>query len=283
MDPSAGNRQDRDQETRPASPPSPEPAAATASGRGGTSRGPCGAARLRSGDRARRRRGRCLARPHAGPLKDPGWWRGSSLQPADRMGQFLSGNHRLHCGDTPGHRRDRGGPAGEEARRRARRMLDWLVSIQLPEGGFQGGTIDHAPVVPVTFNTGQVLLGLAAGVEEFGEAYIEPMRRAADWLVATQDRDGCWRRHPSPFAAPGEKTYETHVAWGLLEADRVGRISVTENRPSRTSAGPWASRGRTAGSTTAASTIRRGRSPTRSATPCVGSSKDIGLHATRPC
>src|ERR1043166_7027136 len=46
---------------------------------------------------------------------------------------------------------------------RARRMLDWLVSIQFPEGGFQGGKIDAVPRVPVTFNTGQILLGLAAG------------------------------------------------------------------------------------------------------------------------
>ena len=117
--------------------------------------------------------------------------------------------------------RIRGGLVAQEARRRARRMLDWLVSIQFPEGGFQGGMIDEEPVVPVTFNTGQILLGLAAGVEEFGEAYIKPMNRAADWLVATQDRDGCWRRHPTPFAAPGEKSYETHVAWGLIEANRV--------------------------------------------------------------
>jgi Squalene-hopene cyclase C-terminal domain len=106
------------------------------------------------------------------------------------------------------------------ARERARRMLDWLVEIQLPGGGFQGGRIDSKPVVPVTFNTGQILLGLAAGQVEFGD-YEEPMVRAADWLVSSQDEDGCWRRHPTPFAARGEKAYETHVAWGLFEADRV--------------------------------------------------------------
>jgi hypothetical protein len=117
--------------------------------------------------------------------------------------------------------RSRGGEAAEEARRRARRMLDWLVGIQFPEGGFQGGMIGQTPVVPVTFNTGQILLGLAAGVEEFGDAYVKPMTRAADWLVAMQDPDGCWRRFPTPFAEPGEKAYETHVAWGLIEADRV--------------------------------------------------------------
>jgi len=113
---------------------------------------------------------------------------------------------------------DRAGNA--EIRERARRMADWLIAIQLPGGGFQGGKVDSRPVVPVTFNTGQILLGLAAAEATFG-GYRAAMRRAADWLVATQDPDGCWRMHPTPFAAGGVKAYETHVAWGLLEADRV--------------------------------------------------------------
>jgi hypothetical protein len=114
--------------------------------------------------------------------------------------------------------RRRGAP---ELAERARRMLDWLVGIQFPEGGFQGGMVDQLPRVPVTFNTGQILMGLAHGTATFGEAYREPMRRAADWLVATQDEDGKWSRHPTPFAAAGLKTYETHVAWGLFEAARL--------------------------------------------------------------
>ena len=47
------------------------------------------------------------------------------------------------------------------------------------------------------------------------------MIAAADWLVQTQDDDGCWRKHATPFAKPGEKVYETHVSWGLYEAARV--------------------------------------------------------------
>jgi hypothetical protein len=107
-----------------------------------------------------------------------------------------------------------------EALARARRMLDWLEAIQLEDGGFQGGLVDATPVVPVTFNTGQILLGLAAGVLEF-DAYQEAARRAADFLATTQDADGCWRRYPTPFARRGDKAYETHVSWGLIEADRV--------------------------------------------------------------
>jgi hypothetical protein len=104
---------------------------------------------------------------------------------------------------------------------RARKMLDWLVSIQMPSGAFQGGVMGESPVVPVTFNTGQILLGLAAGVREFGDVYLPAMQAAADWLAQTQDSDGCWRVHSTPFAAPGDKAYETHASWGLFEAARL--------------------------------------------------------------
>lgn len=110
----------------------------------------------------------------------------------------------------------------EEFHMRARRMLDWCVAIQFPEGGFQGGKIDATPKVPVTFNTGQILLGLSAGAKQYGDmAYIDAMNKAAAWLRDDLEVDGCWRKHATPFAAPGEKAYETHVAWGLFEAERV--------------------------------------------------------------
>jgi hypothetical protein len=113
---------------------------------------------------------------------------------------------------------DYGLESGErEPIERARRMLDWLVSIQFPEGGFQGGMIHQTPRVPVIFNTGQILLGLVAGTR-LDERYREPMSRAADWLVNAQDPGGCWRRFPTPFAKPGEKTYETHVSLALFRA-----------------------------------------------------------------
>jgi len=108
-------------------------------------------------------------------------------------------------------------------RQRAKRMLDWLVSIQYPDGAFQGGHVLDKPKVPVTFNTGQILIGLAHGVREFGKKYRPAMVRAADWLVATQDPGGAWRKHPSPFAMAGDRAYDTHVAWGLLEAAQTER------------------------------------------------------------
>lgn len=109
-------------------------------------------------------------------------------------------------------------PRGRE---RARRMLDWLVSIQHEAGSFQGGTIRASRPVPVAFNTGQILLGLAAGARAFPGRYEEPLLRGARWMVRTQDADGAWSRFVSPYASPGPKAYDTHAAWGLLEASGV--------------------------------------------------------------
>ena len=104
---------------------------------------------------------------------------------------------------------------------RAEKMLQWLVSIQFPEGGFQAGTVGAYPLVPCTFNTGQILLGIAEGVRTFGNRYKKPMRKAADWLVKAQDSDGCWRKFPSPFADSAEQCFDSIVAWGLFEAAEV--------------------------------------------------------------
>ncbi len=108
-----------------------------------------------------------------------------------------------------------------EASARGKRMLDWLISIQTANGAFYGGMVDAPRKVEVTFNTGQILMGLAAGASLFGDPYLAPMSRAAVWLRDSLDPDGAWRKHATPFAAPGDKTYETHVSWGLFEADRV--------------------------------------------------------------
>jgi hypothetical protein len=110
----------------------------------------------------------------------------------------------------------------QQYRERAKRMLDWLVSIQFESGAFQAGAVGAKNLAPVTFNTGQILIGLACGVAEFGDAYRDPMRKAAQWLVDTQALNGSWPHNQSPMVArPGEKAYDTHVAWGLFEAARV--------------------------------------------------------------
>lgn len=104
---------------------------------------------------------------------------------------------------------------------RAEKMLNWLASIQFPDGGFQAGTIGANPLVPCTFNTGQILLGLAEGVRTFGNQYKGVMKKAADWLVKVQDPDGCWRKFPSPFASSPEQCFDSIVAWGVFEAAEI--------------------------------------------------------------
>ena len=112
---------------------------------------------------------------------------------------------------------------GEQAyRERAREMVEWLMCIQRSDGGFQGGRIGRTPVVSVTFNTGQILIGLAIAAREFEDSRVfDATRRAAIFLRDSQDSDGCWRSHPTPFAQAGDKSYETHVSWGLFEAERT--------------------------------------------------------------
>ena len=105
---------------------------------------------------------------------------------------------------------------------RAARMLVMLRGVQFDNGGLPGGLVGQEPQVPVTFNTGQILLGFAAGAKHWGDAEtIAAMTRAADFLSESLDPDGCWRSHPTPFARNGDKAYETHVSWGLFEAARV--------------------------------------------------------------
>lgn len=114
----------------------------------------------------------------------------------------------------------RNDPALEE---RARRALDWLLRIQFPSGAFQGSTIGVTPIAPVTFDTGQILIGLAAGAKAYGAPYSAAMIKAADWLAGSQSPDGAWRV-ANPFLdtlQDAPRTFETHVAWGLLEAARV--------------------------------------------------------------
>jgi rhamnogalacturonyl hydrolase YesR len=101
-----------------------------------------------------------------------------------------------------------------EFRNRALRMADWLVSIQLPVGAFQGGPVDIPPK-PSVFNTGQIVQGLVRAYQETErDSYLTSARKAGDWLVSMQDVDGSWRN----YAYNGiPHSYYTRVAWPLLE------------------------------------------------------------------
>jgi len=102
----------------------------------------------------------------------------------------------------------------EEHLRRAIKMADWLVSIQLQNGAFQGGFINNSPK-PVVFNTGQVLQGFIRIYKETKrEKYLEAALKVANWLVRVQDEDGIWKRFTYNEIS---HVYHTRVAWPLLE------------------------------------------------------------------
>ena len=102
----------------------------------------------------------------------------------------------------------------DDCRKRAIRMSDWLVNIQLRNGAFPGGLLG-ASSEPLVFDTGQCMHGLIRSYNETKQSnYLESATRAGNWLVEIQDMNGSWtnfayRKIPH--------TYYTRVAWPLLE------------------------------------------------------------------
>ncbi len=107
----------------------------------------------------------------------------------------------------------------EEFRLRARRMADWEIEVQLPNGAVQGSVfLGHdRPQPPVVFNTGQVILGWCrAYVETQDQRYLEAAERAARWLIEAQSDDGAWRL-TGLVTETLVHAYDVRVAWSLLE------------------------------------------------------------------
>ncbi len=97
---------------------------------------------------------------------------------------------------------------------RARKMIEWELSVQLPDGSWQSGFVDQPSPTPSVFNTGQVIDGLVAGYLHFKEtSWLDAAVQGWRWLIAQQDSDGAWRRyvyrdHPNCYSA--------RVAWPML-------------------------------------------------------------------
>jgi len=100
-------------------------------------------------------------------------------------------------------------------RERAERAVQFLLSVQLPEGGFPGLEIANNRATPSAFNTAQILHGLTAWHRETSD---EDVRVAADravqWLLSIQDPDGAFRRYTYKDIAG---TYSAHLACWLAE------------------------------------------------------------------
>lgn len=99
---------------------------------------------------------------------------------------------------------------------RARRIGDWEIAIQAPNGGVLSRPGKAETRV---FNTGQVVLGWLALFERTkDERYLAAARRAGDYLVGLQEADGTWRRD----TYCGARTYHARTDWGLL---RLAKLS----------------------------------------------------------
>jgi uncharacterized protein YyaL (SSP411 family) len=101
---------------------------------------------------------------------------------------------------------------------RARRMIDWELSIQLPDGAFPGH-FGEPGSRPVIFNTGQIMHGLIAGYTQLQrQECLTAAVRAGHWLADQQDDDGCWRKfehNDTPHV------YNTRATWPLLAAGLI--------------------------------------------------------------
>lgn len=109
----------------------------------------------------------------------------------------------------------------EDCRLRARRMAEWEIEIQLPEGGVLAGALGDSDK-PTVFNTGQVIFGwVRAFEEERDDAYRDAAVRASDWLCRIMDDDGCWRQFGSPMTGKSVNTYNTRSAWSLARTHEI--------------------------------------------------------------
>ncbi len=110
-----------------------------------------------------------------------------------------------------------------DCRERAQRMANWELSIQLSDGGTQGGMLGAQPVASSTFVTGQVMFGFLSAYEEFGDLrYLEAARRGGDFLLSCLDENGRFVKGYSKFCESGPKAYEARTGWALA---RLGKVT----------------------------------------------------------
>ena len=93
-------------------------------------------------------------------------------------------------------------------------MADWLIDIQLYNGAFPGGLYSDTAKSPNVFNTGQILIGLLSIYEKTkNKKYLMSAKKAGDWLVEVQNKDGTW----SNFTyEQGARSYHSRVSWPIL-------------------------------------------------------------------
>ena len=94
------------------------------------------------------------------------------------------------------------------------KAADWLISIQMKSGGWQGGRVtDNRP--EIVFNTGQIIRGMISAYKLTSDKkYIDSAVKAADWLCEVQHTEGFWKEN----ALMNEyRVYDSFVDAPLIE------------------------------------------------------------------
>ena len=100
-------------------------------------------------------------------------------------------------------------------RDRAARCVDFLLSVQLGDGGFPALEIAENRTRPSPFNSAQIVHGLHSWHQATGDPRaLDAMVRAGRWICNAQDADGAWRTH---FYHGLACTYSAHAACWLAE------------------------------------------------------------------
>ncbi len=106
---------------------------------------------------------------------------------------------------------------------RAARCVDFLLSVQLPDGAFPAGDVAENRTRPSLFNSAQIVHGLQCWHQATGESCaLDAMVKAARWICDVQDADGAWRAH---FYHGLACTYSAHAACWLAELGAYTRRS----------------------------------------------------------
>jgi len=101
------------------------------------------------------------------------------------------------------------------------RATDWLIEIQRPPGGWQGGRVNENKP-PIVFNTAQIIRGLVAVYKlTNNQKYLDSAIKAGDWLCSIQDKDGTWTRHALMNKA---RVYDSYVDLPLLMLYKETRL-----------------------------------------------------------
>jgi hypothetical protein len=107
-----------------------------------------------------------------------------------------------------------------DCEKRAVKMGEYLLGLQLGDGSFRIGSLGVFPIGgPEVFDTGQIMEGLARCYKETKrDEFLASAVKAGDWIVSSQEKDGSWKKHSYHGVS---HTFYTRVAMALLELYEV--------------------------------------------------------------